>query len=180
MRYTDATGTVSTTTYDLLDRPLVTTDGKGTQTRAYDPTSGLLTRLEDSAAGAFTATYDPDGNALTKTLPNGLVATTRYDTTGAPVGLTYDKQNCAQSCRWLAFEATESIHGQWLAHDGTLSSQRYAYDAAGRLTTVHDRPQGQGCTVRTYTFDANSNRRVLASRAPATNGSCDTAAAAPT
>ncbi|MCP9491857.1 MAG: hypothetical protein MSC31_18570 [Solirubrobacteraceae bacterium MAG38_C4-C5] len=114
---------------------------------------------------------------MTKTLPNGLVASTRYDSTGAPIGLTYDKQNCTQNCRWLEFSATESIHGQWLRHDGTLSSQRYAYDPAGRLTGVQDRPAGQGCTMRSYAFDANSNGRELTTRQPAANGSCNPTAA---
>lgn len=40
--YTDADDVTSTTSYDLLGRPVATFDGKGSQTRSYDPTSGLL------------------------------------------------------------------------------------------------------------------------------------------
>jgi hypothetical protein len=48
--YEDADGNVSSASYDLLSRPVTTSDGKGIQTRTYDPTSGLLVKLEDSGA----------------------------------------------------------------------------------------------------------------------------------
>jgi len=107
---------------------------QGTQTRSYDPETGPPTTLRDSAAGTFTAAYDADGQIAQKTLPNGLEARTVYDETGAPQKLTYRKGESV----WLDFEVTESIHGQWRDHRGTLSDQRYAYDRAGRLTEVRD------------------------------------------
>jgi len=176
--YTDASNNTATTSYDLLSRPTVTTDGKGSQTRTYDPQSGLLVRLEDSAAGVFSAAYDPDGQMVDHGLPNGLHARTTYDPTGAPTHLAYDKlSDCTENCRWLDFSVTESIHGQWVAHDGTLSDQRYAYDPIGRLTGVQDTPTGHGCTTRSYAFDANSNRTRKTTRAPGSNGACDTTSA---
>lgn len=78
--YTDADGVTSTTAYDLLSRPTTTSDGRGQQTRSYDPDSGLLTGLQDSAVGTFGASYDSDGNITAKTLPNGMRAETTYDT----------------------------------------------------------------------------------------------------
>lgn len=174
--YTDADGITSTTTYDLLSRPVTMNDGKGSQTRSYDADSGLLTRVEDSAAGAFTATYDEDGHLTRKTLPNGLVATTRYDEAGSATKLTYEKTtNCNSSCTWLDFEVTQSIHGQWLTHRGTLSDQDYAYDNAGRLIEVKDTVEGgAGCTLRRYAYDADSNRASLQTVPPRADGSCDT------
>ncbi|MFZ5850734.1 MAG: hypothetical protein ACOYY2_04995 [Actinomycetota bacterium] len=49
---------------------------------------------------------------------------------------------------------------------GRDSRQVFGYDAAGRLVQVADTVTAAGsagCTVRRYTFDANSNRTALAS-----------------
>ena len=174
--YTDADGTTSTTTYDIASRPVTTDDGKGTQTRYYDEGAerrGLVTRLVDSAAGTFTATYDADGRLATETLPNGLVRTLTYDETGAAVRLAYAKSGST----WLSFSVNESVHGQWLAATASgLSSQEYAYDAAGRLTRVADTVAGAGCTLRTYAVDADANRTSLTTRPPTSEGECDSGA----
>jgi RHS repeat-associated protein len=173
--YQDADGNTSTVTYDLLGRPVTTNDGKGTQTRAYDPTSGLLTELQDSAAGTFTASYDADGNLVERGLPDGLVAKTTYDETGAPAHLSYTKtSNCGTSCTWLDFGAERSIYGQVLAQASTLSAQQYSYDKAGRLALTKDTPQGGSCVTRSYSFDKDSNRTALVTRAPGLGGACDT------
>lgn len=179
--YEDADGSLSSTSYDLLGRPVTTSDGKGIQTRTYDPTSGMLVKLEDSGAGTFTASYDADGSLREQGLPNGLVAKTMYDETGAPVHLSYEKTSfCSINCTWLDFDVEESIHGQWLAQTSNLSSQQYAYDNAGRLKLVKDTPQGGACTTRSYSFDKNSNRTALVTRAPGIAGVCDTSSAGAT
>lgn len=173
--YQDADSNTSTSTYDLLGRAASVFDGKGTQTFTYDTTSGLLIQLTDSAAGTFTASYDADGNLVERGLPNGLTAQTTYDEIGAPVRLKYEKTtNCAVSCTWLDFEVEESIHGQWLTQTSNLSSQEYSYDKAGRLKLVKDTPQGEGCTTRSYSYDANTNRTALVTRQPGAGGVCDT------
>jgi RHS repeat-associated protein len=173
--YLDADGNLSKTTYDLLGRPVSTYDGKATQTFNYDATSGLLTKLEDSAAGTFTAAYDADGNLTERSLPNGLVAKTTYDEVGAPTKLTYTKtSSCGASCTWLEEGAERSIYGQVLSQTSLSSSQQYSYDKAGRLTLVKDTPQGGSCTTRQYFFDADSNRTKLTTRAPGVSGACDT------
>jgi RHS repeat-associated protein len=174
--YIDAGGNRSTTSYDLLSRPVMTGDGKGSQTRSYDPTSGQLTQLDDSHAGRFTASYDPDGRLTAKTYPNGLRADTVYDEAGAATDLTYTKTGCSANCTWFADHVEESVHGQWLERHGTLSSQSYDYDRAGRLTSVRDSVTATSCTTtRSYGFDRNSNRTQFTSRT-AGEGSCDTAA----
>ncbi len=179
--YEDADGNLSSTSYDLLSRPATTSDGKGIQTRTYDPTSGLLVKLEDTGAGTFTASYDADGSLREQGLPNGLVAKTTYDETGSPVHLSYEKTSfCSVKCTWLDFEVEESIHGQWLAQTSTLSSQQYSYDDAGRLELVKDTPQGGGCTTRSYSYDADSNRTKLITRGPGIGGVCDMASAGTT
>jgi RHS repeat-associated protein len=174
-KYQDADGNTAETTYDLLGRPVTTSDGKGTQTRIYDASSGLLTELQDSAAGNFTASYDADGNLVERGLPNGLLAKTTYDEAGEPVHLSYSK-----ATTWLDFGAERSIYGQVLAQTSTLSSQQYTYDKAGRLTQVKDTPQGGSCTTRTYSYDLDSNREKLTTRAPGIGGACDTTSAGTT
>ncbi|HWM55150.1 MAG TPA: DNRLRE domain-containing protein [Solirubrobacterales bacterium] len=172
--YEDADGNLSSTGYDLLSRPVITSDGKGVQTRTYDPTSGLLVQLNDSAAGTFTASYDADGKLAEVGLPNGLTAEITYDEVGAPVHLSYEKTtNCVSECTWLDFDVEGSIHGQWLNQTSTLSSQQYSYDKVGRLTEVKDTPKGGGCTTRTYNYDKNTNRESLITREPGIGGVCD-------
>jgi RHS repeat-associated protein len=176
--YKDADGNTATTTYDLNGRPLTTSDGKGTQTRVYDPTSGLLTELQDSAAGTFTASYDADGALVKRGLPNGLLAETTYNEAGEATDLTYNKTTmCSVNCVWLDFSAERSIHGQVLSQTSTLSSQGFSYDAAGRLKQVLDTPQGGSCTTRSYSYDDDSNRTALVTRAPGLGGACDTSSA---
>ncbi|HXS33781.1 MAG TPA: DNRLRE domain-containing protein [Solirubrobacterales bacterium] len=172
-KYTDADANTSETTYDLLGRPVKTNDGKGTQTFGYDATSGLLTKLEDSAAGTFTAAYDADGNMTERGLPDGLVAKTTYDGVGAPTKLAYTKvTSCSEKCTWLEESNERSIYGQILSQTSLGSSQQYSYDNAGRLKLAKDTPQGGSCTTRQYFFDADSNRTKLTTRAP--GGACDT------
>lgn len=180
--YQDADGNTATTTYDLLGRAVTTNDGKGTQTRFYDPTSGLLTEMQDSAAGTFTASYDADGNVVEQGLPNGLVASTTYDENGDATDLSYVKTTmCSVNCTWLSFSADRSIHGQVLDQASTLSSQQYSYDKAGRLILAKDTPSGGSCTTREYRFEGqvgkNSNRTKMTTRAPGIGGACDTTSA---
>ena len=168
--YTDAAGVKSTTTYDIVGRAVMTDDGKGTQTRTYNDKSGLLTGLVDSLAGSFGATYDPDGNLLTQTYPGGLTATTTYEETGAASDLSYTKGGV-----WFEDHVKESVHGQWLERDSSLSDQLYAYDNAGRLVQVKDTPTAQGCTTRSYGYDTNSSRESKNTWAPGAGGACTTA-----
>jgi RHS repeat-associated protein len=177
--YLDADGNVSTVTYDVDGRPVSTYDGKGTQTRYYDATSGLLTKLEDSAAGTFTAAYNADGAMTEEGLPDGLVAKTTYNEAGEPTNLAYTKvTSCTEKCTWLEESQERSIYGQVLSQTSLSSSQQYSYDKAGRLTLVKDTPTGGGCTTRQYAYEGevgkDSNRTQMTTRAPGIGGACDT------
>lgn len=178
--YHDADTNNASVSYDLLDRPTTTNDGKGTQTFTYDTAidpRGLATSVTDSAAGTFTARYDPDGQLTTHGYPNGMEARLTYDEDGTATDLAYVKTtNCASNCTWLDFQASSSIHGQRLTQAGSLSSQTYSYDVAGRLKQVNDSPSGGGCTIRAYGYDADTNRTSLNTKPPAADGSCDAAA----
>jgi RHS repeat-associated protein len=179
--YADADGNTATTTYDLMSRPATVNDGKGTQTMVYDPSTGVPTQLQDSAAGTFTATYDADGTMTSQVLPNGLVSKTSYDSTGAPTHRAYLKTSgCLAECTWLYFNRDYSALGQVVSQSSTLSNQIYSYDKVGRLTQVRDAPRGGPCTTRTYSYDADSNRTALVTRSAGAGGACDTTSAGTT
>jgi RHS repeat-associated protein len=171
--YEDADGNKSTTAYDLLGRPATVNDGKGTQTLRYDGNTGLLVELEDSAAGLFSARYDADGNMIERELPNTLIAETTFNAADEPVHLTYTKQAfCGTSCTWLDFGLERSIYGQILSESGTLGTEGYGYDKAGRLVFAQETPKGGSCTTRTYAYDVDSNRKSLTTRSPELGGAC--------
>jgi RHS repeat-associated protein len=175
--YTDADGNQSTYTYDVMGRPTTVNDGKGTQTLSYDQGSeqrGLLTGIADSQAGSFSLVYNADGAEVAQTYPNGMTATTTVDASGQAIGLAYVKtSNCSSACTWLSDQVVPTIHDQWSSQSSSLSGQSYTYDAIGRLTWVYDTIGGQ-CTTRQYGLDADSNRTSLTTRAPNSDGSCNT------
>jgi RHS repeat-associated protein len=91
--------------------------------------------------------------------------------------LKYTKtSNCSVNCVWIDEQVSESIHGQWRTHQWELSSQEYSYDKVGRLTKVQDDVESPGviagCTIRSYSFDQNSNRAAMTIKAMDGNGNC--------
>jgi RHS repeat-associated protein len=176
--YTDADGNVSSTTYDIDARPVTRTDGKGTQTYTYDPITGDAIQIADSGVGTMTATYDADGQLKVETLPGGLQQQVTYDEAGDPTRIAYVKTtNCSSNCTWLDLTGARGIHDEWMTNSGTLSNQSYAYDKAGRLTEARDTPNGGSCTVRSYSYDGDSNRTLSVSHPAAADGSCAPASA---
>jgi RHS repeat-associated protein len=174
-KYEDADGNVAETTYDAYGRPVTTSDKKGSQTITYDPVSGVVTKLEDSAAGTFTATYNADGSLIERGLPDGLTAKTTYNAAGEPTALSYTKATfCGESCTWLTENLERSISGQIVNDNGTLVNDSYSYDKAGRLTEARETPANGSCATRAYTYDADSNRLSKATRPPGVGGVCVT------
>ncbi len=179
IKYTDADS--NTTTYEYEEsgdgRLTGVSDPKGSQTYAYDPTTGLLSKLVDSAAGTFTASYDVEGNLESETFPYGMTATYTRDSAGETTGIGYVKtSHCAGTCPevWFSETAAPSIHGETLSRVNTLTGDSYAYDAAGRLTETGEEPAGKGCTLRIYAYDEDSNRTSLTTREPGSGGKCAT------
>jgi YD repeat-containing protein len=175
--YTDADANKTKYAYDIDGRAQEVSDSKGSQIYAYDPTSGGLTKLLDSAAGMFTASYDLEGRITSEGYPNGMSAKYSYDEAGEQTHVEYVKEaHCAGSCPevWFSEGAAYSIHGEALSRSSTLSGEAYAYDNAGRLTQVQETPAGKGCTTRIYAYDADSNRLSLTTREPGAEGKCAT------
>jgi RHS repeat-associated protein len=173
VKYTDADGNTSTTTYDLDSRVATTSDAKGSQAYGYDPNSGLETTLVDSSAGTFTAAYDADGNLTEEGLPDGIVGKTTYDEAGQPTALSYTKTECVEKCIWFEESEGRSIYGQVLSDESNQGSRQYSYDKDGRLKLAQETPLGGSCTTRTYEYDNDSNRKSLITRASKTS-ICDT------
>jgi RHS repeat-associated protein len=189
--YKDGIGTggvTSTTTYDLLDRPLVVNDGKQTTTFVYETAAeprGLVTQKTTNLVSGtptslvWSALYDADGALVDQTLPNNTHQCTTLDETGTATAQKIVAGTCAApSATWLQETISESVHGQWRTRAATLglagfasgahtSNQTYTYDNVGRLTNVADTYDG-ACRTRTYGFDANSNRTSLLSRSSST------------
>ncbi len=173
--YTDADKNTTTYEYEASgDGRLVTvTDEKGSQSYAYDPTTGEMTKLLDSAAGTFTASFDVEGQMTSETYPNGMTATYTRDQSGQPVGLEYVKTtHCIEKCVLFSEASVPSIDGETLVRSNTLTSDNYTYDAAGRLTQTTETPTGKGCTTRIYAYDEESNRTSLTTREPGFEGKC--------
>jgi RHS repeat-associated protein len=177
--YEDADGNKTETKYDAYGRPVSVTDAKETthpwtQTLHYDETSGVLTSLEVSGVGTFTAAYDADGDLIRRGLPNGLTASTAYNTAGEPTKLAYTKtSSCGESCTWYEETLERSIYGQILADEGTLVKNHYTYDKDGRLTEAQETPTKGQCTSREYKYDADSNR-LRKTTTPGVGGACAT------
>jgi RHS repeat-associated protein len=171
--YKDADGNVSTTSYDIDSRPSEVSDGKGTQTFGYDSVTGLATTLTDSQAGTFTASYNSDGDMVSEVYPNGMTASVGVNEVGGGTYIRYTKKGCP-TCIWFEENTKESIYGQNLLRETSLGKQVYAYDNIGRLTQVKDTPASSGCTTRSYSYDANSNRTGMVTRPPNEKGECVT------
>jgi RHS repeat-associated protein len=175
IEYLDADGNKSGAAYDVMGRPVIVSDGKGTQQFTYDEESGFATEMTDSAAGTFKATYNADGQMTEQLLPNGLAQKVAYDPEGTALSLEYFKKtSCSSACTWLSFNRKDSIHGQVLTEEGTLGTDSYTYDKAGRLTQTKETPTGGDCTTRSYAFDKESNRTSKSTYGPKAGGGCGT------
>jgi tripartite motif-containing protein 71 len=182
VEYTDAEGNVAKYTYEEgSDGRLETmTEGKGKeaenqQTYSYDPTTGFMTKLIDSAAGTFTASYNLEGKMTSEIYPNGMCANTSYNSIGSAINIEYIKtRNCSESGApvWFSDSIVSSIHGETLQQTSTLSKENYAYDNAERLSETQETPTGKGCVTRLYEYDEESNRTNATTREPGTEGKC--------
>ena len=76
------------------------------------------------------------------------------------------------SCTWYEETLERGADGRILSDANSLASDRYVYDNAGRLKESFETPAGGTCTVRAYTFDADSNRVTKTTRAPGVGGAC--------
>jgi YD repeat-containing protein len=179
--YKDADENTATFEYEKEKAGRLTkvSDNKGTQTYFYNETTGALDELTTSAIGTFTSSQDVEGKTTSEKYPNGIVSSYVYNSVGTATSLEYEKTtHCTggkEKCVWFKDSVTPSIHGETMKQTSTLAEEpSYTYDAAGRLTEVQEIPAGQGCKVRAYTYDEDSNRTTETTREPGTEGKCAT------
>jgi RHS repeat-associated protein len=72
------------------------------------------------------------------------------------------------------------IYGQWLRETNDAGLHHYSYDTLGRLTAADNTPTGGPCASRTYVFNADSNRTLMKSFGPDTDGSSCQSSSGPT
>ncbi|MFJ9041063.1 RHS repeat-associated core domain-containing protein [Streptomyces sp. NPDC102406] len=173
--YDDGAGNVTTTSYDGLDRPVKMTDSApSTVTYTYN-TAGNRKTLTDSVAGTFEGTYDVDGKLIRQTLPGGYTLTLTSDSEGHRTSRTY---TAPDGTPVLSDNAAYTAQGRQTGRtqtDGVSTKTEYTYDGAGRLTQASD-TTATGCVSRAYTFDTNSNRTSLTTRADDCDSAADDAA----
>jgi RHS repeat-associated protein len=147
VRYVDATGRQTDTTYDAAGHPhTVTTTGLSTLTYVYDAV-GKPTQLQLGGSVLATLTYDANGLLSEVSYPTG-VGNSGNGTRGT---FTYDWKNQMQSVTW--YDAAGAVlfsnqvtrrNGQgrvldelFNGVDANPSGDNYAYDGLGRLLTAY-------------------------------------------
>lgn len=180
VEYLDGSGNKATYKYagpendDLLEEATDSAGGGSKQTGSkqtysYDETTKQMTKLVDSAAGTFTASYDTEGQMVSEVYPNDMCANTSYNAVNEATRIEYIKtSNCAEEkpTVWYYDERSPSIRGEVMSQTSSLGSEVYGYDQAGRLTEVQETPAGEGCAVRLYAYDEESDRISLTTRKP--------------
>lgn len=182
--YTDADGNITKYRYagpenDWLLEEVAdgSAGGTGKQTYSYNSRTKLREELTDSAAGVFSASYDAEGKLVSEVYPNAMCAKSSYNAAGEPTHLEYIKtSNCSESSPtvWYSETRNPAVRGETFARSSTLANETYAYDTVGRLTEAHETPAGEGCRVRLYGYDEESNRTSQTTRVPGGGGSCAT------
>jgi RHS repeat-associated protein len=172
----DPAGGLTRYAYDAADRLLALTDPSGRATTfAYD---GLGNRRRETspATGLTTYTYDAADNLTTRTDARLLTSTLTYDAGNRLTRIDYPDQTLTYAYdagpygrgRLSGFSdpagataRSHDAHGQVRTETRTLAGldyvTRYAYDAPGRLHTLHY-PSGRSLS---YTFDAAGRPRTL-------------------
>ncbi len=161
--YRDGAGNATRIAYDGMGRPTSMTDGAGATARyAYDKRGNLVSATSGATVEAAFS-YDAAGNLASKKVGKG-VSTWRYDADGRVVAATdafgtasafgYDEAGRLMASVKAASadgaaSALRSLQESGQAPEGAQSA-RYAYDAAGNLTS---RSEGTSQPT-TYSYDA--------------------------
>ncbi len=151
--------------------------GTGKQTYSYNATTKRMEKLIDSSAGTFTASYDTEGKLTSEVYPNGMCANDTYNSVGEATHVEYIKtSNCSEHEPgvWFSETRSPSVRGETFNRTSTLASENYTYDTLGRLTEAQETPAGEGCAMRLYAYDEESNRTSQTTRSPGGEGKCAT------
>lgn len=179
--YVDGSGHVTSYTYDPAQEVASQTDLNGVTTYSYDQAPGehrdTASSMSITPAGSTTPSTwtfadlnDQSGDQSQTIYPNGMTATTSYDTAGDATDLDY---TAPDGTPLLSFSNALDVNG--IVQDSATpeSDTAYTYDAFGRLTTAQDTSDG-ACQTRTYGFDDASNRTSKTVYGAASDGTCQT------
>jgi RHS repeat-associated protein len=153
VRRTLPLGMSETYGYDAGGRLASRTDFGGRTTAfAYDAMGRLVSKTPDPSLGepAVTYTYNEAGRRATMTDASG---TTRYDY-DARDRLT--SKQTPQGTLAYTYDASGNLLTLRSSNAEGVSAD-YAYDSAGRLSSVTDNRQPQGAGATRYAYDANGN-----------------------
>jgi YD repeat-containing protein len=173
---TDASGNVTTFSYDANGNILTKTEAYGTAlqrttTYTYDPTFNQVTSITDPLQHITNFNYDSHGNLTSITNPGNATTTFTYNTQGLitqitdalqnPTTLAYDQYgNIATITDSLnnVTSFTYDIMGNLLSvTDANNNPTTYTYDQRGRLAQVRDSLDN----LTTYAYDPAGNLTTI-------------------
>ena len=185
--YTDADGSITDYLYEEGGDARLTevsqsrgAEAKAWQTYAYQPTTGVLNKLVDSALGTITETANQEGAPVSIVLPDGLTEKYTRNSLDEVTKLEDVKaSHCGTSCVWYSDKVVPGIYGEVLKQATTFDEQpKIVVNEAGEPTEVEEIPTGKGCTVRKYGWNEDADRIDVQSFTPGTEGKCATSAGA--
>ncbi len=137
--------------YDAVHNQTGMTDSLGATRNEYDALN-RLTASTNHVGQRVSYAYDPAGNRTGLTYPDGRKMAYEYDQTNFVSRVIDPESNVFDVTRDLTHNVTQVQNP-----NGTLA--RYDFDAAERLTGVHNRrDNGEVISVFAYTLDAVGNR----------------------
>ncbi|WUH91013.1 phospholipase A2 [Streptomyces sp. NBC_00433] len=168
LTFADATGAVTTNSYDILDRVTRRDTPVGYLSYGYD-SHGRATQVTDSVAGTFGVSYDDDGQVIGQTLPGGITMTQTWNTDGTASSRSYDLNGTTL----LSDQTGNTVRGD-TAEDSALSDIVRSYNPAGLLTDATVRGADGDCTAYHFTLNANGSRLTEGSATSADGAPCPT------
>jgi len=149
----DGRGQSLTRDYDSRGNLLKQVDARGTLEYGYDKLS-RMTALTDPQGEALGFAYNPEGALTEVTRPNGVSTTNIYNDAGRlaeTISKTAEPLSVLESLKY-AYDAAGNVTSR--TDQRLETSTSYSYDALNRL--VEFNPPGEGAT--SYGYDAAGNR----------------------
>ncbi len=164
-----ATDIVSLTRYNLEDKPVKVTDGRGYETdttydRAYRVTQVQQPSVADAENGgamtrpAILTTYDPNGNVIQMTDPRGVITQSTYDTLNRAITSTQAVGTAVAVTTETRYDRNGNVTALILynsAESGGAQLTSYVYDALNRKTSETLPSPDNATRVTTFTYYRN-------------------------